>query len=166
MQETFPQETFARESNSARKRRLAAEHNAAVTQNAEKSFTTTREQRDELNALSKEVFGSSSRWQKLVSNGYAKLLTEEVEEIVPAAKAGDRPTMRKISVPLKREDGAHQSTTEHHTVASVKTFMLERKAQIDAFRAQMKKMQEEQQAKKDQEKLALKVHEELQGSAL
>jgi len=165
-QETFPQETFALETRSARKRRLAAEFNQSAEKPGRSLGSLTATERSELNALSKEVFGATSRWQKLINGGYSKLLTEKVREIVPAAKAGDRPTEREIEVPLKRHDGATQSTMLHHTVESVRTYMLQRKEQLDAIRAQIKKQQDEARAKKEQEKLALKVHEELQGSAL
>lgn len=155
------------ESNSARKRRLAKEFNAARTPTNGKFIgTLSRTERDELNALSKEVFAASSRWQKLVNKGYPKLLTEEVTELVPGEKEGDEATERKVRIPLKRHDGAMQSTTEYHTVESVKSFMIERKAMIDGFKAQLKKQQEDAQAKKEQEALELKVHNELQGSAL
>lgn len=166
MQETFPQS--APESNSARKRRLAREFNEARAACPAGRGTSEigRAEREELNALSKEVFGASSRWQKLVNNGYGKLLTEEVTELVPGKTDEEESTERKTQVPLRRADGAMQSVQEYHTVESVKAFMLERKAQIDAFRAQLKKMQEEQQAKKDKEALLQKVHDELHGSSI
>jgi len=42
-----------------------------------------RQTREELNSLSKEAFGSSSRWQKLVNNGFAEPHEREREVMVP-----------------------------------------------------------------------------------
>jgi hypothetical protein len=162
MQDNFPQET-----KSARKRRLASEFNAAAVKSTIKTVSDlTREERDELNALSKEVFGSKSKWQKLINQGYAKLLTEEVTEFVPGEKEEDEGTTRKVQVPTRRQDGARQSTTVRYTVESIKEYMLQRKEMIDNFKAQIKKQQEDAKAKKELEEQALKVHEELHGSAL
>lgn len=157
--------TAPTESNSARKRRLAAEFNAAraVTPS---SSTLTRTERDELNALSKEVFGSTSRWQKLINSGYPKLLTEKVTELVPATEEGKEDTTREVDVPVKRANGTYQSVLTRYTVDGIREYMLERKKQLDLIRAEIKKRQEEAKVKQEQEKLALKVHEELQGSAL
>lgn len=126
----------------------------------------TRQLKEELNGLSKEVFGASSRWQKLVTNGYVKPVTREEEEIVPAEKAGDLPTTRTVQVPVKRADGAPLSTTEHHTVESIHKYMLDRKAQLELIRAEIKRQQDAARAKREQEKLANTVHQELAGSAV
>jgi len=125
-----------------------------------------RQTKDELNALSKEVFGASSRWQKLIGNGYTELVTEEVEEVVPAEKEGEEPTTRKVRVPLKNAAGMHQSVIKYHTVESVREYMLDRKKMLDQIRAQIKKQQDEARAKKEQEELTKKVHDDLQGSAV
>lgn len=42
-----------------------------------------RELREELNRLAKEVFGTSSRWQKIVNNGVAEPHTRERQAMVP-----------------------------------------------------------------------------------
>lgn len=44
-----------------------------------------RKTREELNALSKEVFGSSSRWKKIVENGVAEPMQKDREVMVPQA---------------------------------------------------------------------------------
>lgn len=87
-------------------------------------------------------------------------------EFVPGEKEEDEGTTRQVQVPVKAKNGALQSTTERHTVESVKKFMLERKEMLDNIKAQIKKQQEEAKAKKELEEQALKVHEELHGSAL
>lgn len=43
----------------------------------------TRKTREELNELSKQVFGSTSRWQKIVDKGVAEPHTREREVMVP-----------------------------------------------------------------------------------
>ena len=165
MQDNFPLPT---ETKSERRKRLVAEHNAAV-QAAPRARTIsdlTRIEREELNSLSKDVFGASSRWQKLVNNGYAKLVTEEVTELVPGKTDEEEPTERKVQVPVKNANGTYRSTLTRYTVDSIKEHMVERKKQLDEIRAAIKKSQDEARAKKEQEQLALKVNEELSGSAL
>jgi len=44
-----------------------------------------RETREKLNALSKQVFGSSSRWQKLMNRGTYEQYTRDREVMVPRA---------------------------------------------------------------------------------
>lgn len=163
MQDNFPQEN---ETKSAKKRRLAREFNATVVKSTKTVNDLTKEEKGELSVLSKEVFGTRSRWQKLVNQGYPRLLTEEVTEFVPGEKEEDEGTTRKVQVPAKRHDGAMQSTTVRHTVESVKEYMLQRKEMLDKIRAEIKRQQEEAKAKKELEEQALKVHEELHGSAL
>lgn len=163
MQET----TATYESNSARKRRIAKEFNAAGTSPCGKSIATlSSTEKAELNALSKEVFGATSRWQKLVNDGYSRLLTEKVQELVPSEKEGQEGRTVESDAPVKRADGAYQSVLTRHTVESIRTYMAERKAQLDSIRAAMKKNYDDAQAQKAKEALAMKIHEELQGSAL
>lgn len=126
----------------------------------------TRAERDELNALSKDVYGASSRWQKLIKLGYAKLVTEETTELVPGKDETEEATTRKVQVPVLTSYGAKQSQMTYHTVDSIRTEMLERKVKLDEYRAVIKKMQDEARAKKEQEKLASTVHEELSGTAV
>lgn len=125
-----------------------------------------RQTRDELNALSKEVFGASSRWQKLIDKGYAEVLTEEVTEYVPAEVEGQEGTERKVNVPIKRQDGAVLSTTKHHTVDSVRTYMLDLKKKQEEFQAMLAKLQADQNKKQEQEALAKSLHADNAGSAV
>lgn len=122
--------------------------------------------REELNALSKELFGTSSKWQKLLNSGYSEVVTEEVTEYVPGEKDGDEGITRTVRVPVKRADGAPQSVVKRHTVESVKAYMLDRKEAMEKFKAMLQKQQDEQKAKKEQEDANRKAHEELSGSAL
>lgn len=127
----------------------------------------TREEKAELSALSKDVYGASSRWQKLINKGYDRLITEETTEYVPNAEDESKEgTTRKVQVPVLRKDGAKQSVRTYHTVDSIKAEMIERKAKLDEIRAIIKKQQDDARAKKEQGKLANTVHRELSGTAV
>jgi hypothetical protein len=136
----------------------------------------SRAERSQLALLSKDVFGSSSRWQKLVDDGYEELLTEEIEETVPSEKEGEEPTKRKVQIPVLSPTGAKQYVRKYHTIESVLEFMVEQKKQLDVLRAKlmqqraelMKKIEEENAAKKkkeEEEKLAKHIQSTLSGSA-
>lgn len=120
--------------------------------------------RQELNALSKEVFGASSRWQKLVTNGYSELVTEEVEELVPSDKEGEEPKLEKVRMPALL-NGMRQSVMKRHTVESVKELMLKLKTSRDEYFVRVKEAQAAQQAAKEKAELAQKVQEAVAGSA-
>lgn len=124
-----------------------------------------RQTREELSALSQEVFGASSRWQKLLDKGYSKVVTEKITEFVPDEAHPEGGTTREVDVPVKT-NGVIQSRTERHTVESVRTLMVEMKTKRDAFLAEIKRRQEEEEAKKAQQALQNKVNEQLMGSAL
>src|ERR1700687_3304692 len=125
----------------------------------------TREERKKLDALSKEVFGTTSQWKKLIEVCHKELVTEEVEETVPAEKEGEEAVKRKVKVPILTQTGVQQFTWKHYTVDSVLELMNERKKQIEDLRAQLKKHQEEAAAKQQADELAKKVHTEISGNA-
>jgi hypothetical protein len=119
----------------------------------------TRSERELLNNVSKEVFGSSSRWQKLVNNGVARVVTEEVTELVPNETDPEgEPTERKVQVPVKTGNGALQSTIKRYTVSEVLALMIELKQRRDAHLAKVKEAQEKAALEK-------KLQEEVSGSA-
>lgn len=103
-----------------------------------------REQREQLNALSKELMGTSSRWQKLLTRGYLETLTEEKEEEVPGEN-GAAPTKTTIKVP-KLRNGMEVRETRFHTVESILALMTDMKQKRDEMHAAMKKAQEEHEA--------------------
>lgn len=134
-----------------------------------------RAERKEIDLLSKDVFGSSSRWQKLVGKGYDELVTEDVEETVPAEKEGEEPTKQTIKKPVLA-NGARQLLRKYHTVESILEFMIEQKKQLDVFRAQLQKQKEEffaklqaeqaaKQAKTEAENLVKELQSTTAGSA-
>ena len=154
------------ESKSAARKRAVAEFNAKVAPRAKTIDQLTRAEREELKALSKEVFNSTSRWEKLIKNGYPELLTHEVTELVPGKTEADEPTEQKSRVPMKTARGTYMSRMKYHTVDSVRSYMLDRKKQIDDMRAEIKRRQDEARAQREKEQLVQKVHQELQGSAV
>src|SRR5579859_7420625 len=120
----------------------------------------SRQVKEELNALSKEVFGSTSRWQKLINNGHPELITEEVTEFVPGPTDDDPGMERKVQVPVKNPNGTYRSTLKRYTVESVREYMLERKKQLDEIKARIKQHQEEQKAKQELENRKKQLQEE------
>lgn len=72
-----------------------------------------RKTREELNKMSKEVFGSSSRWQKLVNKGIAEPYERQREVMVPKANGA---VMKKTFTDKK-------SVVRHMTVEEVTNLM-------------------------------------------
>lgn len=126
----------------------------------------SRAEREELNTLSKDVFGTSSRWQKLIKDGHSEVVMEEVEEYVPNAEDENKEgTTRKVKIPIKRTDGALQLVNKRYTLESVKEMMLERKKRMEEIRVLIAQQQQEAKDKQEKELLSKKVHEDLSGSA-
>ncbi len=48
----------------------------------------TRQEREELNQMSKECFGTTSRWQKIINNGVADPMERDREVLVPDGRGG------------------------------------------------------------------------------
>jgi hypothetical protein len=135
----------------------------------------TKIERKELDLLSKDVFGSSSRWQKFIDKGYDELVTEEVEETIPPEKEGEQATVRKLKMPTLL-NGGKQYARKYHTIESVLEFMVEQKKQLDELRSQIAKQREEaiakfesekaaKKAQEDAEEIAKQVHASISGSA-
>lgn len=124
-----------------------------------------RKEREELNSLSKSVFGTASRWAKLVNQGYTELVTEDKEETVPAEKEGEASTTRVVKVPVLK-NGAKQYVVKHHTVESIRTLLLSHKTQLDAIRQMMKEQQENARAKEQEEARAKELQGQISGSAV
>jgi hypothetical protein len=125
----------------------------------------TGELRKELQALSKEVLGSSSRWQKMLERGTQELLTEDVTEYVPGKTDEDEGTTRVVKLPVKRKDGALQYVIKHYTPESLKAMLLDLKEKRDNMIIQINKMNAEQKAKQALEAQMKKVQETIGGSA-
>lgn len=124
-----------------------------------------RELRKELDQLSKEVFGVSSRWQKILKEGVQQLLTKTVTETVPGGDGGPDST-KTVQVPILTDHGAKQIVTKRFTLEEVHAMLLDYKKQVDAFRAAQKAQREEQLKKQQEEQLLKAVQEAANGSAV
>lgn len=71
-----------------------------------------RKTREEMNELSKKVFGTSSRWQKIVNNGVVDSYQEQSTKIVPNRTTGQleaknfqvtKPVFRRYTVEQVKE---------------------------------------------------------------
>ena len=126
---------------------------------------STHEVKAMLNALSKEVFGASSRWQKLVNKGFTQVVTEESKEMTPTEADPSVLEEKIVTVPVRAKSGGIVSTTKRHTVESVYKLMLDLKARRDAYLARVKAHREAQEKLKAEEALRKSVQEQISGSA-
>jgi hypothetical protein len=99
-----------------------------------------RKEREELNALSQEVFGVATRWQKMF-RGVPELITKTVTETVPGDK-GAPETTKEVVVADLDEKGAKRYKTRTYSVEECKKLLLDAKRQRDEYLAKMKAQQE------------------------
>lgn len=121
--------------------------------------------RKELSALSKEVFGSSSRYVKMME-GMPELVQEEVTEYVPGKTDEDDGTTRKVNVPVTYKGTSTKTyAIKRYTAEEIHVHMLSLKAKRDAMIEEWRKMQAAEAAKKALEEQVRKVQETIGGSA-
>ena len=84
-----------------------------------------RNTRETLNKLSKEVFGSSSKWQKLVNDGFVETFTREREAMIPGKNG---PRMKTFT--------DEKLVTRRYTVEEVTQVMLDILKKRNAARAE------------------------------
>lgn len=111
---------------------------------------------NELNQLSKEVFGTKSRWRKLVEKGEPVLVTEETTQFDPGANGGEGETKTvEVAVLHHGSNGGkcHKYTQVYHTAETVKTKMLEIKKQLDQIKTAIAEQQKLKQAEEEAKKL-------------
>ena len=113
-----------------------------------------RKTREELNALSKELFNVSSKWKSLLDHGENILVTETKTETIPGEN-GQPDTTEEIKIPVLK-NGVRQYTHKSYTLEEVKERLLTLKKGRDEYIAKMK----EAQAKRELEK---RVNDEAQG---
>ncbi len=128
-----------------------------------------KELQDQLKALSKEIFGSQSKYQKFLKNGTLELITRKQTETVPGEN-GEADTTKEVDVPVLTANGTKQFKQVYYTPESLLEKLQKMKVIRDEFLAQMKKQQDEQaaaaKAKKDEEDRLQKIKEDLTGSAI
>lgn len=124
----------------------------------------TREQREQMKALSQEIFGASSKWQKLYKYDAALTLTKT--EVVPGGN-GAEDTTKEVEVPLYVEGTkVKQFERKYRTTQEVMELLLTFKEKRDAYIANMKKMQAEALERRKAQEAAKKLQEDLGGSAV
>ncbi len=74
----------------------------------------TYKERQELNKLSKQVFGASSKWQKMVTKGFGESFEREREVMVPTRTG----VTKKVFTDRKK-------VIKHYSVEEIKKFMLD-----------------------------------------
>lgn len=125
----------------------------------------TSEQKASFCALSKELFGATSRWIKLIEFGRMEQVTEEVTEFVPGEKEEDEGTTRQVQVPVKHK-GVNLNRIHRFTVDEVEHYMSNLKVQLEAIKTAMERQKEEQVRAKAQKELADQELAEAAGSAV
>jgi len=124
--------------------------------------STTREQREQLKALSLEIFGKSSRYKKLYE--FDEVLTKSVTETIPGVDgAPDKEETKEVPVLF---NGSKQSRRRYRSTSEVLDLMVAFKVKREEFLAQMKQQQEEAKKRKEEAEALKKVQESLGGSAL
>jgi hypothetical protein len=118
----------------------------------------------ELNALSKEVFGVPSKWQKFLEKGTNQIITRRVTRTIPGEN-GAEPTTQEVDEPILSSSGTKQSTSKIYTVEEIHALLLNYKGQIDQIKAMQKQQQEAQKAKQESDRTIQHVKDLAQGSA-
>lgn len=115
--------------------------------------------REELDALSLEVYGAKSRWIKLTTKGRQETRTVEITELVPRADDSGESDPLKSRVPVFA-DKAEKSRIfdlKRYSLEEVETQMRNLKAQQDAVKALIAKMQADARAQKEATNAALRA---------
>lgn len=125
----------------------------------------TYQERKELDAISKEIFGSSSRWKKFLDKGMPELVTHKVTR---TETVNGTETTKEVEEPLlvPGTTKVRQYTQKYFTLETLTAWMKDLKQKRDEFIAKMKKEEEERKAKEEEKKRLEAAQEELGGSAL
>lgn len=113
----------------------------------------SREVINELNALSKEVFGTTSKWKKMIEKGVPELMQEDTKKLT--IKDGKQET-ETVKTPVlytgpSGEAELHQHALKRYTVDEVREFMLmvlDRRQQMKLALAQLEAQQKAEAAAK------------------
>jgi hypothetical protein len=104
----------------------------------------SRETINELNQLSKEIFGASSKWRKMVESGVLEPVMEDIKKVNPDGTF----EMTKIQAMHTSTKGGEvpKSRIVRYTPETIKAYMVERKAQKEQFIAALAKMEQDKRA--------------------
>jgi hypothetical protein len=103
----------------------------------------SREVINELNALSKETMGSSSKWRKMIELGVPELVQEDT---VKLTMVDGKEVKETVKTPVLYKDSIHAHTLKRYTVESVREFMLTVKDRQEQVRALIKRIEEQKKA--------------------
>lgn len=130
-----------------------------------------RELRNQLNALSKEVFGVASKWQKMLET--TEPVTLEVVETVKnedgteSQKTTKRPGLYNPNpLDTKNPNGHQIRQAVRRTPEQILEQLQGFKKQLDDLKAQMKAEQDAKEAAEKQKQLEQSVREAAHGSAV
>jgi hypothetical protein len=100
----------------------------------------------ELDQLSLEVFGTKTKWKKLVENGKMELVTEDTKRLY--RENGEEKT-EIVKTPLahvgSKGGELNKYVLKRYTVDEIKAKMLQIKKQMDDFKLHLEKQKEEQE---------------------
>lgn len=122
-----------------------------------------KETREELTALSKEVFGSTTKWKKILDEGTIELVTRKTTQKVKNAAGIEED--QEITVPVLM-NGVRQFTSKYFTLETLKEFMLDLKVKRDEFVKMIEEQQKAQKEAAEKAKLAESINSDAGGSAL
>lgn len=118
--------------------------------------------RDQLKALSKEIFGTENKYRKLYEG--KELITRKTVETVPGEN-GEPDTTKTVDVPVLM-NGTKQYRMIYRTTNEVMALLKEFKVKREEFLVQLKAQQEADKKAKEEAEIAKKVQDSLAGSAL
>lgn len=128
-------------------------------------YSIPAEKRDALAALSKEVYGASSRYLKLMDKGRLVQKTEEVTELVPRDDDSGESDERKVQVPVRYGSGGVAIyERKRYSLEEVESEMTSRKKMFDEIKASIEAQKAEQEAARAQAALEDKIAREFSGS--
>ena len=117
-----------------------------------------------MNSLSKEVFGSATRWRKLRDQGVLEVKTHTIVELVPG-EDGSEAVPKETKVP-DTVNGRPVKVRRYYSEQELFDLMTERKQQFEEAVAKFQAEQKAQAEAKDAEKLQKQVHNAAVGSAV
>lgn len=102
-----------------------------------------RKTKEELNQLSKEVFGSTSKWKKMCELGVAEPI---MEDTIKLTMVDGKEVKENVKTPVLYKDSIPTSTLRRYTIPEVREFMLTAKDRQEQVRAAIKRIEEQQKA--------------------
>jgi hypothetical protein len=124
----------------------------------------SNEVKAELNALSKEIFGSTSKWRKMMELGVPEVVTEDTTKLKIVEGKEEKETVKTTVMHVGPNGGELPlNRLKRYTVDEVRSFMLEVKEKQEQIRAMIKRIEEQ---KKAQENHRQAVAEAVTGSSV